>query len=395
MGIDSANRRLGELHASAKRVAANLVDLELDASRQLLEASSLMGRTAARWSQVSTLMSELWRRHGLLEDLLKHADELRGPRRAGELTEMLDGPSIELATTDVPLAERRLLGSAQEGQWCSPDELLAGMSAAFDEVKAAVVQIGAAWDESIPRLQSARQALEDARRLAAELGGPATRELDPPSRSLEGLGIRVTADPLSVGTGELDALLGQVEAIRADLERTAALKRGFDGRMLAARELLARVRETVETAAAEHEELLRKIAAPATSPPPAVDGELDTALARITGLAAHGSWQQARRELDSWSTRAESLLEQARQARAADRAPLEARNQFRALLEAYQVKAGRLGRIEDPQLTEIFVRAREVLYHAPTDLALGARLVRSYQEALRDPAPTREAIREL
>ena len=395
MGIDNANRKLDELHASAKRVAANLVDLELEAGRQLLDASTLQGATAARWSHASALMSELWRRQELLAELLKHADELRGRWRADELSELLEGRSIELALTDVPLAERRLLGSAQTAQWCSPDELLAGMSAAFDEVKAAVAQIGAAWDQSIPRLESARRGLEDARRLADELGAGAGGELDEPSRSLDELGARVTTDPLSVGAGELDAVLRSVDAIRTDLQRAVALQRGFDGQILAARELLARVRDTVEAAAAQHEELLLKIAAPATPPPPPGDGALEAALARITELAANGSWQAARRELDGWSAHAELLLDQARRACEADRAPLEARNQFRALLEAYQVKAGRLGRIEDPKLTAIFQAAHEVLYRAPTDLALGAQLVRSYQEALRDPPLTREASREL
>ena len=388
--MDNANRKLTELHASAKRVAANLVDLELEASRQLLDASTLTGETAARWSHASALMSELWRRHGLLEQLLTHADGLRGPWHSGELSDLLHGRSIELATTNVPLPERRLLGSAQAAQSCSPDELLAQMSAAFDEVKTAVAQIGAAWDQSIPKLQSARQRLEDARQLAQELGGAAAGELDQPSRCLHELGARVTADPLSVGAGELDTLLSRLEAIRADLQRTAALKRGFDGRLLAARELLARVRETVEVAAAQHDELVLKIAAPVTSPPPPLDGGLGGTLDRIAELAARGSWPAARRELESWSARAESILERARQAREADRAPLQARNQFRALLDAYQVKAGRLGRGEDPQLTAIFTEAHEVLYRAPTDLGLGAQLVRRYQDALRDPPPTRE-----
>jgi hypothetical protein len=75
-------------------------------------------------------------------------------------------------------------------------------------------------------------------------------------------------------------------------------------------------------------------------------------------------------------------LEDALRTHLANRAPIEARDQFRALLEAYQVKAKRLGLLEDPRLADIFDRAHDALYTAPTDLALAARLVRSYQESL-------------
>ncbi len=79
-------------------------------------------------------------------------------------------------------------------------------------------------------------------------------------------------------------------------------------------------------------------------------------------------------------------LDQGRRARDDCRAPLRDRNQLRALLETYQVKAKRLGRDQDLGLSEIFREARDVLYTAPTDLAQAAQLVRRYQQAL---SPTR------
>jgi hypothetical protein len=64
------------------------------------------------------------------------------------------------------------------------------------------------------------------------------------------------------------------------------------------------------------------------------------------------------------------------------RAPIHARNQFRALLDAYQAKAKGLGLVEDPELAAGFVRAQAALYTAPTDLAIAAQLVRGYQQAV-------------
>ena len=58
----------------------DLVDLEIDSGRQLLDATRLEGQSAERWASASQALTELWRRHGLLESLLKQADELRKSR---------------------------------------------------------------------------------------------------------------------------------------------------------------------------------------------------------------------------------------------------------------------------------------------------------------------------
>ena len=72
--------------------------------------------------------------------------------------------------------------------------------------------------------------------------------------------------------------------------------------------------------------------------------------------------------------------------------PLDARNQLRDLLLAYQVKASRLGLIEQPDVVAIYRAAEAELYNAPTDLARAEKLVRSYQDALSD-SPTGEVER--
>jgi hypothetical protein len=105
-------------------------------------------------------------------------------------------------------------------------------------------------------------------------------------------------------------------------------------------------------------------------------------LTGIVDLAAQGSWREARRALEAWTAGTTSLIGDAQRALEANRAPIEARNQFRALLDAYQVKAKRLGHLEDADLAEIFERAHAALYTAPTDLADAAQLVRRYQQRL-------------
>ena len=53
MKLDDLDRELERLREASERVAANLVELEIDSSRQLLETSTLSGESAAQWASAS------------------------------------------------------------------------------------------------------------------------------------------------------------------------------------------------------------------------------------------------------------------------------------------------------------------------------------------------------
>ncbi len=382
MKVEDPDRKLDRLRSAAQRISANLVELEVDSGRELLEATTLRGESAARWSRASATLTELWREAGLLEGLLNRAGKVRGSRRRDELSSLLEGPSIELASSDVPLAERELLASSLLVQRCTPDELIARMSSSFDEVKAVVAGITGAWETLIPRLDTARRLLGEAQGLAEEIGEPTGADFASASDTLDALRASVTADPLSVSSDDISRLVHTAESMRDDLQSGAALMRSFDTQVLAARELLEQIGATIAEGHAAREELVAKISMPAGLPAPDANDELGRRLNEIATLAGTGTWREARRAIADWNDDADSALSEARRALEANRAPIAARNQFRALLEAYQVKAKRLGRLEEPEVADIHARAQEALYTAPTDLAAVAQLVRSYQQAL-------------
>jgi hypothetical protein len=257
-------------------------------------------------------------------------------------------------------------------------------------VKLVIAAIGQAWETLIPRLDGARRTLQDNRRLADEIGERHRGDLESVAGELETLQAVVSADPLAVQTPAVDAVVRILDEIHRDLEQSAGQKQGFDARALTARELLGQLRGTIREAQLAHEELQVKIAVPGAPPVTDATAELEARLTEITELARHGEWREARRALEQWTHRTRELLAAADRALKANRAPIEARNQFRALLEAYQVKAKRLGRLEDPELAATFARAREALFTAPTDLAVAAQLVRRYQQALSAPAVASE-----
>jgi hypothetical protein len=393
MSRDDPTAELTRLRQASDRVAANLLELEIDSSRQLLDVSTLTGRSADRWSEASNALTDLWRWQGQLKELLERAEKLRGPWRGSDLRSLLDGASIELMRTEVPLAERDLFGSSEITVRCTADELLERMSRAFDEAKTVVGHFGEAWSALTPRVTATQTALDEARALAAGLGESHRRDLDEAARAVARLATSASADPLSTPPEDLDRLIGSLGEIRHDLEATATLRREFDARVADARALLSTLQTTAGEGRAAHDEALAKISVPAAPQPPAPRDDLGAELDEIAALARSGAWRDARHRLDGWTSRTAALLDEAREALRANAAPIEARNQFRALLEAYQVKAQRLGVIEDPELEQTFARAHEALYTAPTDLALVAQLVRRYQELIGSAGAAQEAPR--
>jgi hypothetical protein len=399
MSLQEIDSTLQRLRCAAEAIGANLLEVELDPYRRLLDSSTLEGQSATRWSEASTTLAQLWQWHALLEQLLERAVGLRGTRprlaakRLEELHELLEGTSIELSSENVPLEQRDLLVGAQAALRCTPDELLERSSAAFDQAKTVLVVAGNAWDELLPRLHAARATLQESTELGRTLGEGQPPDLDRARKRLSELTENLSKDPLSVSDKEVRELERSLQAVRGDLEGLDRLRRELGTRLSEARELLAELRRIIREGADAHEQTLVKIAAPAICEPLSLDVTLESQLEDVEKIARHGAWREARTVLEQWTGRARSLLEQARRIACENRAPMQTRNELRGLLDACQAKAARLGLIEDLQLSDMFKQAHDSLYAAPTDLAIATELVHRYRRALGQNVPPREALR--
>ena len=380
---------LAELKRSAQESSASLLGLELDPERKLLEAATLEGISADQRSRASALSVELWRRQALLEDLLVRAEEAGRRRRSPELAALVEGPSIDLGRSSVKPEARSLLAARE---LCSPGELLTGMAAMFDEVKGVYELFAQTWKTLIPRLESVQALAERAMGLVGVSAGDERRRLEAPLAAVASFARAVARDPLSIRPEAITQLGDELESLRAELERSVELRTTFPAAFAAAHTQLGVLREVHAEARAAHEELTVKIAKPGAPPPPQRDETLDIELVSIGQLAEDGAWLEARHSLDALGARIDAAARAARHSIDAYRAPLDARNQLRDLLLAYQVKASRLGLIEQPDVAAIYRAAEAELYNAPTDLARAEKLVRSYQDALSD-SPTGEVER--
>ncbi|HEV3070858.1 MAG TPA: hypothetical protein VGY76_05465 [Solirubrobacteraceae bacterium] len=399
MSLQEIDRTLQRLRRATEAIGANLIEVELDPNRELLDASALEGESATRWSEASTTLAQLWQWHALLEQLLDRASQLRGARlrlpakRLQELRELLQGASIELSSERLPLEQRHLLGGAQAALRCTPEELLERSSAAFDQAKTVLAAVGNAWDALLPRLQAARATLQESTALGGALGEGEPPGLDRARERLSELTQKLSKDPLSVSSKEVAELERSLQVIRDDLDSLNEMRRELAAKLADARELLEELRGVAREGADAHRQALAKIVAPAVHEPLSVDGALASQLEDIERIAHHGAWREARAVLEQWTTRAQSLLERARRIACKNRAPLETRNELRGLLDACQAKATRLGLIEDTQLSGLFEQAHDSLYMAPSDLVRASGLVHRYRHALSEHTPPREVLR--
>src|SRR5207244_1881538 len=96
-------------------------------------------------------------------------------------------------------------------------------------------------------------------------------------------------------------------------------------------------------------------------------GSVDTArLGRLRKQAA------AAAELDTIEAEATAAGQRYREAQRAAAALLGRRDELRGLVDAYQIKAARLGAAEDSELSKLYDEAHELLWTAPCDLAAAA-----------------------
>lgn len=385
--LDDALQRL---RLASERVGSNLLELELDANRRLLDDAPLEGASAQSWTAAAGMLMQLWEWHGLLDANLDRAVSLRGtrshprPDQMAGLEQLLCGQTIELVTEVVPLERRDLLGSAQATVMCSADELLELMSARFDQVKGLVARFAYVWHTLEPRIHGAEELLAEATRMAADQADAGPLELGAAAERLAAMRRQLGSDPLALDTAAVDRVEQSLSAAVTELAKLTEFRRSVDRRLDRAGRLLAELREAESEAEAARAELLRKIASPPVSEavPPRVSPELEAQLAQVHDLCSAGAWRLAGETLGQWTQRTEDLLDQTRRLTAATRRPIVERNRLRGLLDAYRAKAAGLGMLEDDELGEYLNTAQDALYTAPTDLDFAAGLVDRYRVLL-------------
>ncbi|TDC87923.1 hypothetical protein [Actinomadura sp. 7K507] len=397
MSRDEADRTLARLRDERERISTALLELETHQGYQLLEGAALEGETRRVQSDVRSGMASLWVLFDLYGRALGAAEDLRtrhsrpGQAQLTELTRLLAGPSVELPVTEVPL-ERRTLLSVPSGERLTLRAAVERMNPLYEEVAQAVAALDTVWSALLSRLAEVEAERRAARELLDSLGG-VEPELDRLSADLDAVAALVRGDPMALAregradTGRLDAIRTGLAEVRRGLEEAERVRDGFAGRLRGIAAVLDLLRGTEAEARRVRDEVLAKIASPVLPDLPATSASLADRLAAVghpgQGAAARGiGWNDLAARVADLEQAANGALEQARGTVGVIRGLLDRREELRGRLEAYRVKAARLGHAEDAELARIYDQARELLWTSPCDLREATVTLSGYQQAI-------------
>ncbi|HLN16224.1 MAG TPA: hypothetical protein VK277_05650 [Acidimicrobiales bacterium] len=388
--LETIDRRIADLRATHERIAQNLVELDDDVTRQMLEASSsLAGTTAEQWARAQQAISALWQGQLALADVLERVADARGtkssPTRAslGRLHELLDGPSVPVAR---PGAQRALTEAEAPTDLLTVEAVIAGMSADYDAVMALVNEVAAVWTVIVPRLAALEAAIGDLESAADSSAVRRPNELASARRAVVDAEDLAHRDPLALSDDALSSISAMVDRAAASIRDSRAARHELLAELASVTATLDDDRRALDAARSARTETAAKVLTPE-----AERAELDEAAAGLADLErcvadvrrlAETSPAEARRQLPALAQRSADLGERIGQLARAGGSGTATRDELRGRLEAYRAKAKALGRSEDRQLDRLYVEARDVLYSAPCDLDRAHALVVEYQRTV-------------
>lgn len=334
----------------------------------------LRGRSAEQATKASALLEGLWLHFPLLKEA---ADKLEKA----------------LAEQDRATAEALVNGrdgiTLPDGSTTSAPALLASLEHDADRASEAVAELATAWRNVLPRLDALTNQLRQAAAVADDLGMPNDPRLSAARSAVEDLADAATADPLGVDLDQAEQLVRQAVTELEERQRTRAT---IGSELTAAGARLdhlagliaagAGAREAAETRIVDARGLVDPLDPNLLD---AGDAALRPWLARLRAQAAAGAWPAAAKSLEQWQQAADRLEARAAAVAAANRAPLERRNDLRGLLDAYRAKAAARGLAEDPNLTALYRAAREALFAFRCDVRQAEARVREYGRAIDAP----------
>jgi len=395
MSREDVDAQLLRLDAEGGRISDALAELTDNSGYKMLESAPLRGTTARRWQAASDRLAALWDDYTAYQDVVNRAREIRGRRvkpRSEELaaiTELLRGRSITLSVKAVPLAERSLLGPSTIVDTVTLDGAVQRMNTHYQAAADVVSEAEAAWNTLFGLADPIQQKLKDLILAVREVGDRAL------ATATAGVGDEyaamrkeIFADPLGLSApgsafrGRLDAVRGEIDALAATVAGAADLRSGFDQRIAGLLRAVERIDEAEAAQLAAAREVREKILTGPLPPPTGLGPALRARLGALSGLRDREQWTRLSEEATALASALEAGLAAANRTREAITGLLDRREELRARLAAYRVRAARLGAAENQSLEASYQTAYELLWTRPCDLAAATRALAGYQKAV-------------
>jgi hypothetical protein len=384
--VEGIDQRISEFRTVLDRATGNLVELDADVTRQLLESStSLRGVTAESWADASRRHAGLWHGQFALESALTQIAETRGTRKSLSQTTLIRLDQL-LGTECVELPRPPGTGLPKLTDGPAPtisltiEDALRQMSQDYEVVARVVAAVADVWGEPTERLHRVAREVEELERRLRDQDARLPNELQTIARAVAETELLARDDPLALSPTAVEALQARVvrlgasqeEILRGRAARLADLE-ALEGSIAAGRAALAAGREELDRGG-------QKILVPEETwaALERVGKDLDRVahdvdLARRPGAAGSCA---------ALAVRLQELVGEVTRLAATVDSGLQTRDELRGVLTAYQAKAQALGLAESVELGELYALASEVLYAAPCDLAVAERRVLAYQRAI-------------
>jgi hypothetical protein len=392
---ENVDAELARLDADAGRVSDALVELTEYSSYKLLESAPLTGTTAQRWQRVSTKLAALWDDYTAYQDVLNRAREIRGrrvkprPEDLAAITKLVRGASITLSTKNVALSERTLLGPSAISETATLAQTLHRMDTEYQLAADFIAQAEEAWNRLFAAADPVQERLKRLGETAREIGdravGTAVAGLIDGYAALrrevfaDPLGLTAAGSPFAGRLAEIDRQIGVVAGaaahqadLRADYDRGTEHLRQLVGRVdqveAGQRDVAQTVRDKI---------LIENLPAFTTQAP-----ALRARLAALDALRARGEWARLTTEAAILADALDAALAEAGRVEKLMSGLLERREELRGRLQAYRVRAARMGAAESQPLEAYYQTARGLLWTKPCDLAAATRALSVYQKAV-------------
>jgi hypothetical protein len=392
------DRLLTDWQQKASAANQNLLDLyDLPAYQRLSgmgnPPSNVAGITQQQASTALTAIDRLFEDVELLNQTLDRSRKLRrelpsffiSDTDLEEIEKLLTGQSIQLSSTQIPLAQRGLLGSNLQVQTISLNGLLDRMIANFTIARDTFISIETAWTELESKLISTHQSSIELRQLAEKLRVAIPASLIIAETNFTNLQIQIDRDPLGVNHLFAQDLTPLINDARRELETLAQQRQQLESDFATAPKYLQELRQinrdSIEVYTASQAKIIHNLPMLLPFPPEEII-ELEQWLARLVAKFESGIIPPVRVGLTNWLSKVQADQISAESALRNNRLPLDTRQELRGRLDALTAKALAKGKVEDPILTDLAIQARQVLYASPTDLNLATDLVRSYEQRL-------------
>ena len=396
--LEEIDQMLADWKGKLDLISQNLIDLCGLLTYQRLSGVSgfspvqLTGITKNKVAPALEALNELLQHFDLLSQTIDKARSLRAamPRflgadqKAQEIFQLLNQASIQLPVVITPLAQRELLTAAEVTRKITPLQLLVAMVKTFQIVKETILAVDRIWSDLEPQLDLAEAEIANLQRQGESLGIIDLRELELSRQTLASLRDRIESDPLGTSTS-FDEINRQIAKMRGDIEQFFQSKAKLQAGFINAHTLLQQLSALNQEAIASFAESQEKISDCTSLAPPLPSEQIEAMgqwLQRLETKLKEGLTNPVSIGLENFTFKVNEYIAIAKKAIAANRLPIQTRQELRGRLDALKAKATAKGYAEDMQLAKLAEQAKQLLYTRPTPLKQAEETVKQYEVLL-------------